>query len=233
MIQHRRRILVVEPELGLRRFLHSTFDATSYSISEVPSGAEALKRFSTAAPDVLITELNLDDIDGLELVQKAREQLEGHILVLSNRSNEYDRVAALDAGADDFVTKPFGVAELLARIRAGIRKLERLHNSPRRPTLELGEWQIDFANFTTHRGSREIHLTPTEYKLLGVLVARQGRAVSHKELLHAVWGPSSCEQLEYLRNYMRALRTKLEAQPSQPRYLLTVPHIGYRLRLDA
>jgi two-component system KDP operon response regulator KdpE len=175
-------------------------------------------------------DLGLPDIDGVEVIVQLRARSAVPIIVISARHEEHQKVEALDLGANDYVTKPFGAAELLARIRVALRSGTVSNALPALRVFVLGDLRIDFEKRTVNLAGREVHLTPTEYKLLGVLVQRRGHAVAHGELLREVWGPDASEELDYLRTFMRQLRYKLEPEPSQPRYLLTIPRVGYRLK---
>jgi two-component system KDP operon response regulator KdpE len=232
------RILIVEDQAPMRRFLRTTLMHNGFEALEAADGAQALEYAAGSAPNLVLLDLGLPDIDGVELIPRLRERLDVPIIVISARHHEHEKVEALDLGANDYVTKPFGAAELLARIRVALRPGNLpLPDAPRPSTATgvfvLGELRVDFAKRRVELAGCEVHLTPTEYKLLGVLVERQGSAVSHTELLREVWGPEYAEQVEYLRTFMRQLRYKLELEPSQPRYLLTIPRVGYRLKGDA
>lgn len=230
----RAKILIVEDDEGMRDLLRVALTRCGYDVTLTASVAHAERSAEAEQPSVILLDLDLVRANGMRLLAALRENKACRIIALSNSRAEFVAVQALDQGASDFVAKPFGVDSLLARVRVALRgalgwKSER----PTQSFLEVGPWHIDFETYTAWLGREPVHLTPTEYKLLAALVARRGSAVSHRELLRAVWGPESSEQVEYLRIYMRQLRQKLEAEPSHPRYLLTVPRIGYRLCAQA
>ena len=183
-------------------------------------------------PDLIILDLGLPDLDGLEVTRRLREWTSTPIIVLSARNQERDKVDALDAGADDYLTKPFGTAELLARLRVALRHAIQATQGSDEPVFTSGDLRVDQAHRHVFVGAREVHLTPIEYKLLLVLVQHAGKVVTRKQLLHDVWGPSYVDEMHYLRVYMGQLRHKLEADPTRPRYLLTEPGVGYRLRTE-
>lgn len=226
------KILIVEDQAHMRRFLRTTLMHNGFDALEASDGRQALVQATAGQPQLILLDLGLPDIDGLEVIARLRERSDVPIIVISARHDEYQKVEALDLGANDYVTKPFGAAELLARIRVALRSGILPSAAANSRVFVLGDLRIDFENRTVNLAGREVHLTPTEYKLLGVLVERQGRAVGHGELLREVWGPDASEELEYLRTFMRQLRYKLEPEPSQPRYLLTIPRVGYRLKSD-
>jgi two-component system KDP operon response regulator KdpE len=217
----------------MRRFLRTTLMHNGFEALEAADGAQALERVAESEPHLVLLDLGLPDIDGIEIICKLRERSDVPIIVISARQDEHEKVEALDLGANDYVTKPFGAAELLARIRVALRSGAAPRTSVTTRVFVLGALRIDFENRVVNLAGQEVHLTPTEYKLLEVLVARQGRAVGHGELLREVWGPDASQEVEYLRTFMRQLRYKLEPEPSQPRYLLTIPRVGYRLKSGA
>jgi len=224
------KILIVEDQAHMRRFLRTTLMHNGFAALEAADGNQALAQAKENEPNLILLDLGLPDIDGVEVIAKLREFFDAPIIVISARHEEPQKVEALDLGANDYVTKPFGAAELLARIRVALRAGATPASSAPSDVFVLGDLRIDFEKRVVHLAGQEVHLTPTEYKLLGVLVERRGRAVSHNELLREVWGPDAAEELEYLRTFMRQLRYKLEPEPSQPRYLLTIPRVGYRLK---
>jgi two-component system KDP operon response regulator KdpE len=181
-------------------------------------------------PSVVLLDLGLPDIDGLEVTKRVREWSDVPIIVLSARGNEKDKIEALDFGADDYVTKPFGLGELLARIRVVLRPGKSEVEASAEPQFQFGENRIDFARRQVFKGHEEVHLTPTEYKLLTVLVRHRGKVITHKQLVTEVWGPMHARQTHYARVYMGYLRQKLEENPSKPRFLTTEPGVGYRFR---
>lgn len=223
-------VLVIEDEPQMRRFLRTSLTMHGYKVVEVGTGREGLAHAGGHNPDLILLDLGLPDGDGLAVVRALRAQRRTPIIVLSARGREQDKVAALDLGADDYLTKPFGLGELLARMRAAQR-----HASPAAaamPVLEVGDLRVDVAKRLVHRGTLEIHLTPTEYRLLATLVQHAGKVLTHRQLLEAVWGPNCAEQTHYLRVYMAQLRHKIEADPARPEVLITEPAVGYRLRTD-
>ena len=221
------RILVVDDEPQIRRTLRATLAPQGYAITDAASGEAALKMLSDATPDLVLLDLNMPGIGGLAACRKIRERSDAVIIVLTIRSGEQDKVAMLDAGADDYMTKPFSTPELLARIRAALR---RAPGKPP-PRLELGETVIDFAARRIQVGAKEIRLTPKEYDLLHYLVANANQVISHRKLLQAVWGPEYGDEIEYLRVFINQLRKKIEPDPAEPKYLLTEPWAGYSFRL--
>lgn len=222
-------VLVVEDEPQMRRFLRLSLTNAGYQVIEAQTGADGLARAAERAPDVVLLDLGLPDQDGLSVTARLREWSKAPIIVLSARGREEDKVAALDQGADDYLTKPFGVGELLARVRVALRHAATATSGTSEFTA--GELKVDFARRQVFVGKDEIHLTPIEYKLLVMLAQNSGRVVTHRQLLREVWGPNSVEHTHYLRVYMGQLRHKLEKNPSRPEYLVTEPGVGYRLRV--
>lgn len=224
-------VLVIEDEAPIRRFLKMTLTNHGYEFKEALSGQEGLTKVGTERPDLVILDLGLPDIDGLEVTRQLREWTTVPIIVLSARGQEKDKVEALDAGADDYLTKPFGVPELLARARVALR-----HAAGSATELDsefhFGEVHVDFAKRLVYLNSEEAHLTRTEYKLLVTLVKYAGKVVTHNQLLKEIWGQEYGDESHYLRVYMAHLRRKLEADPAHPKYLLTEPGVGYRLKVD-
>ena len=225
-------VLVVEDEPQMRRFLGTTLRARAYHVVEVGTAREALSQAAGRNPDLILLDLGLPDGDGLEVARQVRRSARTPIIVLSARGQERDKVAALDLGADDYLTKPFGVHELLARIRVALRHASTPPGSTV-PAFESGELRVDLERRLVFRGGGEIHLTPTEYKLLAVLVRHAGKVLTHRQLLHEVWGANYDGQTQYLRVYMAQLRQKLERDSTRPRLLLTEPGVGYRLLMPA
>ena len=225
------RVLVVEDEAHMRRFLRTTLTHNGYEVVDVPTGRQALEEALKPELGVILLDLGLPDVDGAEIVSRVRKVSEVPIIVISARWAEADKVDSLDRGANDFVTKPFGASELLARIRAAIR-VAALGRSAASSVVSVGDLHIDLERRIVRLAADEVHLTPTEYSLLALLARRIGRVVTHKDLLREVWGADSVNQPEYLRVYMRQLRYKLEREPSRPRYLVTVSGVGYRLLND-
>lgn len=223
-------ILVIEDEAPIHHFIQTTLSGAGYRVVDAESGKEGLTQAMAWNPDVVLLDLGLPDIDGLEVIQRLREWTSRPIIVLTARSQERDKVTALDVGADDYLTKPFGIEELLARMRVALRRTARTDAG--QPTFQIGELQVDLENRQVRLGGTEVHLSATEYKLLAVLVRHAGKVITHRQLLKEVWGPLHADDAPYLRVYMRQLRAKLEENPARPRYLLTETGVGYRLRVD-
>jgi len=220
------RVLVVDDEPQIRRALNANLSARGYVVDLAPTGEDALRMAAEHRPDVVILDLGLPGIDGIKVVEGLRGWTDVPIIVLSVRESEADKVAALDAGADDFVTKPFGMGELLARLRASVR---RAAPGPEdEPTITTPDFTIDLMAKRASRGGSEIRLTPTEWNLVEILVRNPGRLVSQRQLLKDVWGPQYEKETNYLRVYMAQVRRKLEPDPAQPRYFITEPGMGYR-----
>ncbi len=222
------RVLVVDDEAQIRRFLRTSLDAHGYEVIEAVNGQEALRRVSVDKPDVVVLDLGLPDLGGLEVMARVREWSDVPIIVLTARNREQDKIEALDGGADDYLTKPFGMGELMARIRAALR--HRIKSTGAEPVFRLGPLVVDLVKRVVTRDGAELKLSPREYDLLRVLVQNAGRVVTHQQILREVWGPAHVEDTQYLRVYVGQLRQKLEPDPDQPRYLLTEPGVGYRLR---
>ena len=222
-------ILLIEDEAEILRFLRTTLPAHGFRIYEATTGQAGLIEAKTRNPDLILLDLGLPDVDGTEVIRQVREWTATPIIVLSARDQEQQKVAALDIGADDYVTKPFGVKELLARVRAALRHAARQEKGPD-SNFTFGDVRIDLARRQVFVSENESHLTPIEYKLLTTLVRHAGKVVTHRQLLKEVWGPLHVEEGHYLRVYMRQLRNKLEATPANPKYLVTELGVGYRLR---
>lgn len=220
-------ILVVEDESPICKFLHASLTAAEYRVEEAPSAKQGLMKAASQPPDLVILDLGLPDMDGLDVLRSLREWLAAPVIVLSARGREHDKVAALDAGADDYLTKPFSVGELLARVRVAFRHAARQVKAE--PNHTVGDLLVDLAARRVFVGQREIHLTPLEYKLLSVMVQHAGKVLTHRFLLKEVWGPGQSGEVNYLRVFMAGLRRKLEDNAAQPRYLLTEQGVGYRL----
>jgi two-component system KDP operon response regulator KdpE len=231
MNEARAAILVVEDEPEIRRFLRSALGTEGYRVVEAETGERGAIEAGTHKPDLAIVDLGLPDIDGIEVIRRIRRWSPMPILVLSARAQESAKVEALDAGADDYVTKPFGVDELLARVRVALRHAARAAGSGA-TVLRLGAVEADLERRRVTREGREVHLTPLEFRLLACLAQHLGLVVTHRQLLKEVWGPSHVEHTHYLRIYMKQLRDKLEDDPIRPRYLLTETGVGYRLLAD-
>ncbi len=223
--------LVLEDEKNIRQFVRISLEAEGWQVHEASSVKQGLIEAGTRRPDLVIADLGLTDGDGLDFIREVRTWSPVPIIVLSARTHEDEKVAALDAGADDFITKPFGVNELLARTRANLRRL-RGSQAPKDSLVRFGDVELDLAARRVKKGGAEIHLTPIEYRLLGVLVANAGRVLTHPHLLREVWGPSHVESTPYLRVHMANLRQKLEDDSAQPRYIVTETGVGYRLLVD-
>lgn len=222
------RVLVVDDEPQIRRFLRTSLDAHGYEVVEAVDGQDAIKRTTVEKPDVIVLDLGLPDMEGIEVIKRVREWSDVPIIVLTARNREPDKIEALDGGADDYLTKPFGMGELMARIRAALR--HRLQSKGAPPVFKVGSIVADLVKRLVTRDGDEVKLSPREYDLLRVLVQNAGRVVTHQQILREVWGPAHVEDTQYLRVYVGQLRQKLEPDPDQPRYLLTEPGVGYRLR---
>jgi two-component system, OmpR family, KDP operon response regulator KdpE len=222
-------VLLIEDEAEIRRFLRATLKNQGYRLIEAVAGEEGLALAASHRPDLIILDLGLPDIDGLAVAGRIRQWTTTPILVLSARGQERDKVAALDAGADDYVTKPFGVGELLARMRVALRHAARAGSGQEDPVFEVGDLRVDIGRRRVTVRGEDVHLTPIEYKLLATLVRYAGKVVTHRQLLKEVWGSAFEQQTHYLRVYMQQLRNKIEAAPARPRYLRTEPGVGYRL----
>ncbi len=221
------RILVVDDEPQIRRLLRTSLGAHQYQVLEAASGQAALVAAAEERPDLLILDLGLPDMDGLDVMSRLREWSDLPVIVLSVRDREMEKVEALDRGADDYVTKPFGMSELLARIRATLR--HRLQGEVEAPVFQSGDLSVDLARRQVTVSGQEVHLTPKEYDLLRLLVTHAGKVLTHQQLLRQVWGPGYEQETHYLRVHIGQLRQKIETIPAQPRYILTEPGVGYRL----
>jgi two-component system KDP operon response regulator KdpE len=223
------RVLVVDDEQPIRRFLRVTLTSQAYTVIEAASGQEALSGATTQKPDIIILDLGLPDIDGVEVTRLLRQWTQIPIIILSVRGSESDKIAALDAGADDYLTKPFGVGELLARLRAALRRTAQTANEP---VFTSGNLKVDLARRLVTVSGREVQLTPTEYGLLRVLVTHAGKVLTHRHLLHEVWGAEYREEFHMLHVNISNLRRKIELDPARPQFIITEPGVGYRLRTD-
>lgn len=223
--------VLIEDEPQIRRFVRAALEGEGWQVFEAETAQHGLRDAATRKPDLLVLDLGLPDGDGLDVIRDVRSWSAVPIVVLSARSDESDKIAALDAGADDYLTKPFGVGELLARVRANLRRprTARAEDKPDESLFSFGDVVVDRQARLVHRAGAEVHLTPIEYRLLQVLITNAGRVLTHRQLLREVWGPSHSDQSHYLRIYMGHLRQKLEADPSQPQHLLTETAVGYRL----
>lgn len=224
------KVLVVDDELAIQRFLKASFEGSDYFVVEALNGSEGIRAAALENPAIALLDLGLPDMDGIEVVRRIREWSQVPVIVLSARGQEADKVAALDAGADDYLTKPFGVSELLARMRVSLRHASR--QGPPAGTVEAFGVRIDLAARQVFRGGEEVHLTPNEFEILALLVRHAGKVVTHRQILREVWGPGYEEETHYLRVYMGQLRHKLEDSPAQPRLLTTESGVGYRLRTE-
>jgi two-component system KDP operon response regulator KdpE len=220
------RILVIDDEKQIRRLLKVALTGHGYSVEEAALGQEGLNKVTTYRPDLIILDLGLPDLNGLEVIRKLREWSQTPVIILSVKEQENDKITALDTGADDYVTKPFSMGELLARIRAALR-----HIVPpgEEPILTFGELVIDLARRRVSVNEKEIKLTPIEYNLMKNLAIHAGKVLTHKQLLRVVWGPTYENDTHYLRVFIGQLRRKVEADPSRPRHIITEPGVGYRL----
>ncbi len=223
-------IILIEDEKHIRRFVRASLEAEGYQVFEAETGKQGLIEAATRKPDLVILDLGLPDMDGIEVMGKLREWSDVPVIILSARSRESEKIDALDAGADDYLTKPFGSGELLARIRVALRR--QMIAPQGRSAYEVGGLFIDLAERKVSRDGIEIHLTPIEYRLLSMLARHAGKVLTHRFLLKEVWGPTHVEDAHYLRIYMGQLRHKLEKEPANPRFLLTEIGVGYRLAAE-
>jgi two-component system, OmpR family, KDP operon response regulator KdpE len=221
-------VLLVEDELPIRKFLGASLASAGYRLADAATGHEAIKAATATPPDLVILDLGLPDMDGQEVLRQMREWLSAPVIILSARDQEQQKISALDNGADDYLTKPFSTGELLARIRVALRHSVGPSAALDFANFECGELKIDFSARKVTIGTSEEHLTPIEFKLLTVLVRNAGKVLTHRQLLKEVWGPQQLQETHYLRVFMANLRRKIEADPAQPRYLLTEQGIGYR-----
>jgi len=224
-------VLVIEDEPQMRRFLKASLESHDYGLVEAVNAREGLTQATGRNPDVILLDLGLPDLDGIELTRRLREWSRTPIIVISARGREQDKIAALDAGADDYLTKPFGIGELLARLRVALRHAAAPEGDGE-PVFTVGDLKVDLPARLVFRRGAEVHVTPIEYKLLATLVRHAGKVVTHRQLLKEAWGPNAVEQTHYVRVYMTQLRHKLEDDPSRPRYLLTESGVGYRLKAE-
>lgn len=227
-----KRILVIEDDLAIRRVLKISLDAAGYQVVESSTAARGITAISQEAPDVVILDLGLPDTDGLDVIKHVREWSQVPIIVLSARGQEADKVKALDRGANDYLTKPFGVQELMARVRAAIRVAAAAGTTSHESFVTVRDLKIDFARQQVWIRGEEVRLTPTEYRLLSMLVRHRGEIVTHRQLLREVWGPDSVNENEYLRVYVGQLRRKIERDSARPEYIRTESGTGYRFLDD-
>ena len=223
----RSRILVVDDEPQMHRFLGPALGAAGYEHVRVETGRAALAEIARRPPDAVVLDLGLPDIDGQDVLKRAREFYQGPIVILSARDRELEKIEALDCGADDYVEKPFGVGELLARLRVAMRRSQR-QQEPAPPVVHAGDLVIDLPRRLVTRAGEPVRLSPKEYELLAKLAEADGKVLTHKELLLSIWGPAHVEDMQYLRVFIGQLRQKIEADPAVPRLILTQPGIGYR-----
>lgn len=223
------RIVVIEDEAQIRRFVRQALEEEGCHVYEAATAAQGLIEAGTRKPDLVILDLGLPDRDGIDVIRDLRGWSDVPVIILSARSDEDDKIGALDAGADDYLAKPFGVGELLARTRAMLRRRSRAGDEMA-PVVTFGDVRVDLSRRTVHRDEEPVHLTALEYRLLTVLVANAGRVLTHRQLLKDVWGPSYVESSHYLRIYVGHLRQKLEADATQPRHILTETGVGYRFQ---
>jgi two-component system KDP operon response regulator KdpE len=233
-------VILIEDEIQIRRFVRTALEADGWQVHEADTAKRGLADAGTRKPDLLIVDLGLPDGDGLDVIRDVRAWSNVPIIVLSARTKETEKIAALDAGADDYLAKPFGLGELMARVRANLRRPRTVSSEAQGDAtkqedavFKFGDVEVNRLERIVRRAGSEVHLTPIEYRLLAVLIANVGRVITHKQLLRDVWGPSHSEQSHYLRIYMGHLRQKLEADPAQPQHLLTETGVGYRLLTDA
>jgi two-component system KDP operon response regulator KdpE len=223
----RRRVLLVDDEAAVVRFLKPALEANNYETINAGTVAEAIKRVAADSPDIVLLDLGLPDGDGKDVIRRAREWSDVPIIVLSAREREAEKIDSLDLGADDYVNKPFNVGELMARMRAALR--HRMQRKAEVPVLRVGDLEIDAVRHRVMRAGAELKLTPKEFELLSFLARHVGRVLTHRQILAAIWGPAHTEDTQYLRVYIGQLRQKIEAQPDDPRIILTEPGIGYRI----
>jgi two-component system KDP operon response regulator KdpE len=233
MPEDKELILLIEDEPQMRRFLRITLQSHGYRLVEAATAREGLMQAATRNPDVVLLDLGLPDLDGLEVAIRLREWTQTPIIVISAREQEQDKVKALDAGADDYLTKPFSAGELLARMRVALRHAARQKAGQQESSFTLHNLRVDMAQRQVFVEDKEVHLTPLEYKLLLILIRHAGKVITHRQLLQEVWGPAHVNEVQYLRVYMTQLRHKLEEDPARPRFLMNEPGIGYRLKYDA
>ncbi|HMF44575.1 MAG TPA: response regulator [Polyangia bacterium] len=222
-------VMVVEDEPQMRRFLRASLVSHGYDLCEATSAAEAVALATSRGPELILLDLGLPDEDGIAVTRRLREWSRVPIIIISARGREADKVGVLDAGADDYLTKPFGVGELLARMRVALRHAQQTGGAPE-PIIQIGPLRIDLARREVKLNDAEVHLTPIEYRLLTLLAQNAGRVLTHGQILKEVWGPGHAGETHYLRVYMAQLRRKIEVEPARPRLLQTEPGVGYRLR---
>ncbi len=224
------RILVVDDELSIIKLLRANLEARDYEVLAAVDGAEALHTIEMELPDLIILDIMMPKVDGFEVCRRLREWSQVPIIMLSARGDENDKVKCLDVGADDYITKPFGASELIARVRAVLRRTEMAGSIPTQPSFTSGDLRINFVKRQVTIANKEAKLTPTEYNLLQELVLNAGKVLTHTYLLNKVWGAEYREEREYLHVFTRRLRSKLEPDPANPRYIMTVPGVGYQFK---
>jgi two-component system KDP operon response regulator KdpE len=218
--------LIIDDELQIRRFLRISLESNGYRVHEAPNGQEGLAQASVLRPDVVVLDLGLPDVDGLDVLKRLREWSQVPVIILSVRDADAEKIAALDAGADDYLTKPFSVGELLARLRVARRHAQPL---PESAVFHLGPLAVDLSRRLVTLNDEPVKLTPTEYALLRLLIQHAGKVLTHRQILREVWGPEYVDETHYLRVYVAQMRQKLESDPNRPSILLTEPGVGYRL----
>jgi two-component system KDP operon response regulator KdpE len=223
-------VLIIEDEQPIRRFLKASLSNEGYRVTEAVAAEEGLRMASAQPPDLVILDLGLPDLDGQDVLKRLREWCTSPIIVLSARDQELQKIKAFDSGADDYVTKPFGIGELLARMRTALRHTHRV--GPEATTVTVGNLLVDLAARLVYRNDEEVHLTPLEYKLLATMVKHAGKVLTHRFLLREVWGPQDAQENHYLRVFVASLRRKLEDDPARPRHILTEQGVGYRFVLE-
>lgn len=229
MAENPQVILVIEDEPPVQKFLRVALEAQGYAVTLASRAEEGLRHAAMARPELVVLDLGLPDLDGIEVIKQLREWSAIPIIVISARGKEQDKVAALDSGADDYLTKPFGVGELLARVRVALRHSAAVNQDTGDPVFQTGELRVDLARREVTIARQIVHLTPNEFRLLSVLIKHAGKVLTHRQLLNEVWGPGSGNEKHYLRVYMNQLRQKIETDPARPQYLLTETGVGYRL----
>jgi len=231
MAENKDTILMIEDESPIRRFLKPSLISEKFKVVEAVTGEEGLSLASSQNPDLVLLDLGLPDMDGIEVIRRLREWTTAPIIVLTARGKEQDKILGLDAGADDYLTKPFSIGELMARIRVALRHSRKLKQGGKETVFKTGDLKVDLESRLVYVKDKEIHLTPNEYDVLALLVRFSGKVVTQKQILQGVWGPAATEeQSQYLRTYIHQLREKIESNPTRPRYLITEPGIGYRLK---
>jgi len=223
-------VLLIEDELQMRRFLRVALEGADYRLVEAETGRDGLSKAAEWNPDVILLDFGLPDIDGIDVIRNLREWSKTPVIIISAREQENDKIKALDGGADDYLTKPFGVGELLARIRVSARHRRLQQSGQNETAFVAGGLRIDYVRRQVFVDDREIHLTPIEYRLIAYLTQNAGKVITHRQLLKEIWGPSSIEHAQYLRVYMTQLRRKIETDAARPKFLINEPGIGYRFK---